>query len=164
MAFPFLLLAAQAAGIGANLYANRQQSRIERMGGAIDEQQMKLRMEQEGLVAQQETLYDLKALQETLASQRAIMGARGQNPSQGSAKTIEQASIRAQKEDERVRGLNKGFRKDYMDSLSRLRRIDRAGVKAQRGTQLLGTSLNMFSFNEMFGGATLQPVKKELNG
>jgi len=162
MAFPFILLAAQAAGIGANLYANRAQNRIESKGLALDEESVKLRMKQESLAAQQETLQDLTTLRETLASQRAIAGARGQNPGQGSIKALEQKSVRAQSTDERMRNLNKSFREKYAESLSRLKRIEHQGTKAQRGVQLLGQSINMFDFNSLYGGGEKSDmVKKE---
>ena len=67
MAFPYLLLATQAAGLGLNLYANRQASKIEGLGYDVDQGQLNTRMQQELLVASQQQLSDLGRLQETQA-------------------------------------------------------------------------------------------------
>jgi len=42
--FNSILLGAQAAGIGANIYSMRQQQRAEAAGAELDEGQMRLRM------------------------------------------------------------------------------------------------------------------------
>ena len=151
MAFPFLLLAAQAAGLAANVYANSQQNKIAGAGGRIDESMLQQRMEQETLAATQETLADLTNLRETLASQRAILGARGQAAGQGTAKSLEQKSIRAYGADAEAKRLNANFRKGYLESVNRLKKVEQSGLKAQRGTQLLGQSLNMVDFNSLYG-------------
>ena len=158
MAYPFLLLAAQAAGIATNIYAQSQQTKIGRQGLAIDQAQLGLRMEQETLAATQDTLTDLTTLQETLASQRAIFGARGQNPGQGTAKSIEQKSVNAYGADANARRINQTFKKSYMESLSRLKRVEQHGLEAQRGVQLLGQSLNMVDFNSLYGMGGMKPT------
>jgi hypothetical protein len=152
MAFPYLLLATQAAGIGLNLYANKQQNKIEGLGYKLEEGQLNLRMQQELLVASQQQLGDLTRLQENMATQRAVFAARGTNAGQGSARTIMEASGRAYREDERARKLNTDFRRNYIDSLKRLQRIEHAGLKSNRAAKQLQSGLNMFSFNEIFGG------------
>ena len=63
-----------------------------------------------------------------------------------------EASEKAYKEDERARRMNTDFRRNYIDSLKRLQRIERAGLKSNRASQLMQSGLNMFSFNEVFGG------------
>ncbi len=164
MAFPYLLLAAQAAGVGLNLYANRQQNKIEGLGYNIDEGQLNTRMQQELLVASQQQLSELGNLEETLATQRAMFAARGTNAGQGTARTIMEASSKAYQEDQRARNLNTDFRKNYIESLKRLQRIERAGLKSTRGAQLAQFGLNMFSFNEVFGGNKMpeKPISKNL--
>lgn len=152
MAFPYLLLAAQAAGVGLNLYANKQQSKIEGLGYQLEEGQLNVRMQQELLVASQQQLSDLNRLQENMATQRAVFAARGTNPGQGSARTIMEASSKAYQEDERARKLNTDFRKNYIESLKRIQRIEHAGLKSNRAAKQLQSGLNMFSFNEIFGG------------
>ena len=70
-----LLLGAQAAGIGLNLYAARNaagQSGIE-----VDRAQMQVRAEQEQLAFQEANIASLESFAETLSTQRAILAARG---------------------------------------------------------------------------------------
>lgn len=164
MAFPYLLLAAQAAGVGLNLYASRQQNKLEGLGYKIDAGNINMRMQQELLMASQQQLSDLGNLEETLASQRAVFAARGTQAGQGSARTIMEASKKAYAEDERARRLNTDFRRNYMDSLKRLQRIERAGLKSTRAAQMAVSGLNMFSFNEVFGGNKMpeKPTSKTL--
>lgn len=152
MAFPYLLLAAQAAGVASSIYGNEQQNRIGKYGARLDQQSMQLRMEQETLAATQETLQDLTNLRETLASQRAIFAARGQNPGQGTAKAIENKSISAFGAEQQARDINKTFRKSYLESMGRLKRVESEGLRAARGVQLLGQSLNMVDFGSLYGG------------
>lgn len=161
MAFPYLLLAAQAAGIGVNLYGSAQQNRIESAGYNINEDQLRLRMDQEQLAFQQESLQSLTMLKETLASQRAILGARGQNPGQGTAKAIEQNSVRKQSVDQQAREINARFKKSYLESMARFSRVEQQGSRAQRGTQLLGQSLNMVDFNTLFGNVLNKKGEKK---
>ena len=164
MAFPYLLLGAQAAGIGANLYMNRQASKIESLGYNLDRGEANIKMRQELLIASQQQLSDMRNLQENLATQRAIAGASGVNPGQGSARTIMEASSRAYKEDERIRALNTDFRKGYIESLGRLQRIEQAGLKSNRAAKLISSGLNMFSFNDVYSSGTFKQLSKTLNG
>lgn len=151
MNFSYLLLASQAAGLGASIYGISQQNRIEGAGYRLDEESMQLRMDQERLAATQDTLSSLKELRKNLASQRAILGARGQRAGVGSAKAFEQESTRAFGEEQKTKELNQSFRKTYLESLSRLKRIEQQGNRAQRGMQLLGQSLNMVDFSSLYG-------------
>jgi len=151
MTFPYLLLGAQAAGIATSIFANESQNRIGKAGLGVDRAQLALRMEQETLAATQETLFDLQNLRETLSTQAAIMGARGQRTGVGTAHAITQKSLNAYGQDENARRINKGFRESYLNSMSRLKRIESEGMKAQRGVQLIGQSLNMLDFSSLFG-------------
>ena len=142
-----MLLGAQAAGIGAGIYASGQQRRAEAAGAAIDEGALKLRMQQEQLAFTQANIADLNNLAETLSAQRAILGARGQASGSGSAAALANKTIAQYGEDKQSRQLNASFRKDYITSMIRLRRANLGSSRAAYGSSLIGQSMNMFSFN-----------------
>ena len=156
MALPYLLLAAQAAGIGMNLYAQRRAEKFTRIGEELEKQQLQLRMSEEQLAYTQKSLYGVEQLREVLASQRAIMAARGQAPGLGSAKALETRSVNVFNADERARQLSQTFRKNQLDSQMSLYNINRSTRKAQRKMNSVMQGLNMFSFNALgenpFGG------------
>lgn len=117
MAFPFMLLATQAAGIGMNLYARNKAKKYEemgmqysRMGAQLEANEMGLRMEQEVLASKEQSLISTENLREVLASQRAIFASRGTKAGQGSAHGVQEKSIRTYNADERARKLSLDFK------------------------------------------------------
>ena len=151
--FSNLLLAAQAAGIGVNLYANRQQLNYDKRGIELEESQQNLKMQQDTLAYQEQNLADLQTLNQTMASQRAIQGARGQMAGQGTTAAIENTSLRNYKSDERARKMSLSFREDYSKSIARLNRINYGSTKSELYTKTIGSAVNMFDFNKIFGGS-----------
>lgn len=173
MAFPFMLLAAQAAGIGANLYSQRRQARAENR--ALDQQaewmdvglgmqmgDLSLEMEQDTLASTEQSLFNMEQLRETMAAQRAIFGARGQMPGVGSANSVANKSINTFNSDESARETNKKINKFKLESKGRLLKINnitgKAGLsnqkamgKSKRQGERLSQGLNMFNFNQVFG-------------
>ncbi len=169
MTFPFMMMAAQAVGIGASMYsqnkANRRANRsdrttseFDRIGSEMDRMQMETRLQEEQLASSQESLVSLENLREVMATQRAIFGARNQNAGIGTAKAIETRSMNAFNSDEIAKNLSLTFRQNYIKSQMRLANIQGAGRQAQRLTakadrrsvrnsNLIGQGLNMFSFN-----------------
>lgn len=157
MAFPFLLLAAQAAGIATNLYAERSQQRFERTGERLTEAQIGLRMNQEQLANTEQTLYQTEQLRETLASQRAIFAARGQSVGSGSARAITEKSMRAFSQDQQARSISQGFRKHQLESNLRLMNIGTQARQSRRAGRRLLQTMQTFDFNSIFGAALTSP-------
>lgn len=161
MSFPFMLMAAQAAGLGVQLYAQKRASRYEKMAVDFEKQELGLRMEQEALQSTERSLFDTEQLRETLASQRAIFAARGGNPGQGSLARVPGASIRAHAADERARSISMGFRKSQIESQMKLLDINRRNNRRERNTSNLLQGLNQFNFNESFGGLFGKKYQKQ---
>lgn len=173
MAFPFMLLAAQAAGIGANLYSQRKQARSENraidqqaawmdLGLGMDLGDLSLQMEQDTLASTEQSLYNMGQLNEAMATQRAIFGARGQMPGVGSANSIATKSLNNFNADESARETNKKINKFKLESKGRLLKINNISNKAsltnqkylnkaKRQGDRLSQGLNMFNFNQVFG-------------
>jgi len=181
MAFPYLLLAMQGAGIAANLYSQDkqrraqnkaldQQSRFSDIGYEIADKELGFRMEQEQLASTERSIFDLENLREVMASNRALTSARGQMPGVGSAGSVSNRNINLYNQDQKARQLSEGFKKFQMESNSRLLRLNQTtkkasianykmNQKAERKASLLKFGLNMFDFNStvgnignMFGG------------
>ena len=147
MAFPFILLATQAAGIGMNLYAQSRAEKFTQMGEELDKMQLRQRMGEEQLASSQKSLYNLERLREVMATQRAIMGARGQMPGVGSAGALTQKSIGSFNKDEEARRLSQTFKQNQFESQMRLYGLNRANRQSKRGSKIMQQGLNMFSFN-----------------
>jgi hypothetical protein len=177
MAFNFLLLGAQAAGIGLNMYQRRREARyqnkaddLSNQGADIDIQNLGLQFEKEQLASTEEAVNNMDRLRDTLATQRAIFASRGQKAGQGSAQTIGQGQIRAQGYDERARQLSLGFRKYELESQKRLiglgktaRGINKTARRSERRTQNFMQGLNLLNFNSIIGNS-LNPDGGKLNG
>lgn len=163
MAFPMLLLAAQAAGYGINLYQRHQEENFANMGAEMDRQQLSLQIEKEALVNSEETLASTERLRETLATQRAIFAARGISAGAGSSLAIAQRSIRTAGADERARRLSMGFRKHQMESQQRLLGIGRAARRQKRQTEDFMGGLNLLNFTNALS-PTLTGGNSRLNG
>lgn len=146
-----LLLGAQAAGIGVNLYAARSEKRAVGAGIEAERAQLSLRMEQEQLAFQEANIASLEGLAEVLSTQRAIQAARGTSTNAGSAVAISEKSIRNQSADTQARKLNKVFREQQMKGLNSLLNIKQAGAEAKFGASLIETGLSAFNLNTSIG-------------
>ena len=149
MAFPFLLLGAQAAGIGFNIWQNKRQSRYEAMGAQIEQQEMQLQMQQEALASTQQSLANTEQLRDVLATQRAIFASRG--TSSRAAFTAGQTSLRAYNADEQARELSLTFRKHQTETAQRLKSLNLYAGKQKRKADLFGQSLSLLNFNGLGG-------------
>ena len=152
MSLPFILLAAQAAGFGGSLYAERQQSKFSKLQYGLNQAELGLRMDQERLQSTEAALQSTESLRETMAAQRAIFATKGQLSGQGSAQHLGQKSFRAYSADERARALSQGFREHSLKNKSRLMKVKMLGQNVQRRNKQLFQGLDMMSFNNSFGG------------
>lgn len=144
----FILMGAQAAGAIMSY-------KMEKYAGAIEKQQIGLRLQQETLASNQESLQDLRRLEETLASQRAIMAARGVSSAAGSAQRIQSSSVRAYQRDEEARNLSMGFLKTQRKIQQGMVNVGVYGAKAKIGTKIMGSmmgTMGMTSPGGMFSG------------
>lgn len=146
-----ILLGAQAAGMGANLYAAYNQKKSAKYAIETERGELGLRRSQEELSFAESNLESLRELQEVLASQRAIMGARGQMPGVGSSLAAANKAIAAQGSDERARKLTKDFRNAQLDSMNRLLNIKKSGIRAGFGASLIEGGLNAINLNTTIG-------------
>ena len=157
MSFNFLLLGAQAAGIGLNMYQRRKEQRYQNMGADIEIQDLGLQLQKEQLASSEEAVANMERLRDTLATQRAIYAARGQKVGQGSPVSLMQGQIRAQSYDERARQLSMGFRKYELESKQRLIGLNKTARKSERRTKDFMQGLNLLNFNSIIGGALNTP-------
>lgn len=156
-----MLLGAQAAGIGADLYSAYSKKKIADAGLELEKGDINIRKGQEELSYAEANLASLQELQEVMATQRAIMGARGQNPGVGSSLASANKSERAHGADQRARELSKTFRQSQLDGMSRLLNIKKAGNRAAFGGSLIESSLNSLSLNKTIG-EFIQDNKKSI--
>ncbi len=147
MAFQFLLFAAQAAGVGLDMYQRRKQEQFANMGADIESKELGLQMEREALASSEEALANTERLREVMATQRAIYGARGQQAAQGTSAAIGQRNIRVFNADERARQLSMGYRKHQLESQQRLLGINKAARREERQTKDFMGALNLLNFN-----------------
>jgi hypothetical protein len=147
---PSLLIATQSAGYAINIWQSNQAAKMIKMGANLDRQQLDLRMQQETLASTETAIANTEQLRSTLASQATLFAARGQAGGQGSARSIQQSSIRAYGNDERARQLNLYFKKAQIQAQKSLVSIEAAGKRSNIAGGLLASSLNTLSFNSLF--------------
>ena len=146
--FQAILLGAQAAGISASIYSEIQGNRIRGRGAELEQRELGLRMQQEELAFTQANIENLQNLRETLATQNAILGARGQASGQGSALAVQNKSIANFNADTEAMRLNKTFRQSQYKALEKLQGIKLASSRQESSNRILGQGLNMFSISE----------------
>jgi len=167
MTIQWLLMGAQAAGMLLDASSQRKANRWSDRGRQLDEAEINLRMNQERLQFEQESLSSLENLREVMASQRAMFAAQGRMPGVGSTRSIEERSKTQFTNEERARGLSQGFREHYLKSQVALSQIGASGKKAQQGMDLFSKSLNMFnpgSFQGFLGDGKKSQFKSPLEG
>jgi hypothetical protein len=145
----FLLLGAQAAGLGINMWAERRAEKFTRIGEELDKAQIQTRMQEEKLAFTQKSLYDLNRLREIQAMQRAVFGARGQAPGVGSAGALQTRSENLFNADVKARKLSQTIRQNQLQSQIYGMNIAKVGRNFQRRNKRLTQAVNMFSFNAL---------------
>lgn len=145
MSLAYLLIGAQAAGYGASVYAKKQSERYVRQAEELDAQQRRLQFEQESLSSLETADVNLMRLRETLATNRAVAGARGV---QGSNAQLQQ-NLRLYNADERARQLSLSFRKAQMDTVNRLYSLKSAGRNVQRRQDRFTKGINLLNFTPL---------------
>lgn len=105
MPFAFLL-AMQAAGMVMDYYGNKQQIAMGRMGQRVEQAGIESNIAMTRLQSEEAGLNAMRNLRQTLASQAAVMAARGTSSGAGSALAIRGESVGEFNADERSRKIN----------------------------------------------------------
>lgn len=149
MSLAYILLAAQASGYAASLYANKRAERYTRVGEQLDRQERELSMQQEALASNEQSLYSSERLREVMSSQRALAAARGVQSGQGSNLALSEQAQRLHGADERARQLSMSFRKHQLDSYNRLYSLNSAGRNVKRRADRFVQGMNLLSYNPL---------------
>jgi hypothetical protein len=170
MSTSILLLAAQIAGLSQAYSAKRKSSKeigrnleqanyFTRIGGELERQELDLKLEEAEIGYYEQALYNADQIRETLASQAAIFGARGQRIGAGSAKAITDSSIGAYGQDTKMLELSRKFTKNNILNRKSLSSINQAAShlgleqstknkKQQLTDQFDQMLINQFSSNQ----------------
>jgi len=148
----FLLMGAQAAGAITDIIGKSQAYKTEKLAIGIEQEQIKARMDQERLVFQEQSLADLRNLEQTLASQRAFAAARGVNPGQGSALMQMQRSITEFRNDEIARNLSQMFLTQQRSTQLRAKDLERKSARDKFRIGLFKTAFENISTMGSSGG------------
>lgn len=176
MSLPLLILGAQAAGIAFDAYGRHKQHQAnkkdyraaeraynENIGNlfqmaAIEVKQLDIQMQEDQLVSTEESLMASQGLREILATQRAVIAARGQAAGAGTARVLSQPTVQKFNMDEFARSVNKSFRVYQSKSLQNLTMLNaqnrqsdmkfelegmKRGVKNQRNQLIAGFGANL---------------------
>ena len=166
MSFNFLLMGAQAAGIGIDMYAKHKQERAARRGAEIDKKEIDLQMQQEQLASTEQSVLNVERLREALASQRAIFAARGQASGQGTPVSLTQNQLSTFNQDEQARQLSLSFRKYQGDAQKRLLNIGLSAQKVANKLDTVSKAFNLADFNQFStgGGSKINKPSSRVNG
>lgn len=134
----------QAAGaIGDILGTSAQQGTL-RKGAEVQRANIESSIAEQQLAASLAAVDSMKALRQVLASQRAMFGARGQNPGAGSAAIAGATAVVEAGVDERIRRMNLLSREHNLRAQSSL-----VGLHALAGETQLGQALSNRLFQQI---------------
>jgi len=153
----YVLLAAQAAGTVISLFGQREQYKIGKRASQLEDAQMSLRLQQEEIASMEQSIFNINQLGETLATQRALMAARGGIAGVGSNLAAEQKSVSAFNADERARQLSLNFRSEAITAQKAMNKLTLAGKRSELGANAFEQIFNMVPFAEI--GTALQTPK-----
>ncbi len=154
MSYQYLLMGAQAAGFGINLWGTSQANRMIGMGANLDRQALDLRMQQNTLASTEQAIANQEQLREAIGLQAVMFAARGQRGGVGSAAAIQNKSLIDFGKEERSRQMNLMFAQSNIKAQKATIGMQAAGQKAQGWGGLLNTSLNSLNFNSLLNQPT----------
>jgi hypothetical protein len=144
----FILMGAQAAGMIGSVMGESSRVKLAKIGQELDEQQANLRLQQDRIAANEQGLMQLEQLREVLASQRALVAARGGMPGMGSALALEQKSIANFQKDEQARERSLLFASQQQQARTALGRIGVVATQAQAGANMFKGAFSLIPFTE----------------
>ncbi len=145
----YALMGAQAAGLVGDIWSSGIASRIAGKAQSLEEAQLDLRLKQERIASNEQSLANLEQLAETLATQRALMSVRGGLPGVGSSLTLEAKSVARFNKDEQARQLSLEFAGEQLKARKSVGRIALAGQRAAAGASQFNKAFQMIPFSEM---------------
>lgn len=151
LSFNYFLLGGQAIGLGLQQVGANKASSLARRGTRLEQGQVDLRMQQERLLATQQTVEATENLRAIMASQRAIQSARGQMPGVGSAGAVEQGNLRAYMQDERKRALQSNYTQQQLSAQKQLLGLNNATAQSSIYGDLANKSFENIPFNSLIG-------------
>lgn len=158
---PFLLLAAQAAGMIIDYQSTQNQIAMGRIGTQLEKAAIGANLQATRLQAADQSLQAMMNLRQTLGSQAAVLAARGTRGNAGSALMIGQESVSRYNADERARRMNLLAREAELRASNVLSGMHQLTSETQLGQALTKRFINMIptnpsAYSQMFsgGGAT----------
>lgn len=144
----YALMGAQAAGLVGDIWASSASGRVGKLGQQLEEQQLDLRLKQERIASQEQSLAGLEQLQEVLATQRAFAAVRGGLPGIGSNLAVEQKSITNFNRDEQARALNLEFGEQQRRAQMAAGRLSVLGKRAQSGAATFSKAFDILPLGQ----------------
>lgn len=144
----YALMGAQAAGLVGDIWASASSQSMAKRGQQLEEQQLDLRLKQERIASNEQSLANLEQLQEVLATQRAFAAVRGAMPGIGSNLAVEQKSISNFNKDEQARLLNLEFGAQQRKAQMAVGRLSAFGKQAESGAKTFNQAFNMIPTGE----------------
>ena len=148
---PFLL-SVQIFGYATNLYTQGQSNKMSGYQVDLDKRALDLQMQQNQLAATESSIASTQRLQDTLASQRALLAHRGQDPGQGTALSAQSKSISLQQSEESARKLALNYQQYQAQSKQRLLQADFYQKKAEKNIKNIESWFSNTSFNAFLAG------------
>ncbi len=143
MPFAFLL-AMQASGMVVDYLGTRQQADFMRMGAQLQQAGIESQMEMTRLSSEDASLQAMKQLRQSMGAQLAIFGARGTNPSAGSAFSLLTQNIGNFNADERTRRMNLLGRLNELKANKTISMLDQSSQTSKLWQSFAQRSFNRF--------------------
>lgn len=152
MSLEMMILGAQGAGMLLSMYGDSQSRKMLRLGADLEQRELGLRMEQEQLASTEQAVQNSEQLRQVMASNRAIMGARGQMPGVGTAQSLMQNDMRAFDADETARKISLSYRQAEIKSRMALTKMNLYSDLGKIGAKQAERGINMLSTNALLLG------------
>ena len=149
MSLEIFLLSLQAAGAISDVIGTQQQVNTVRRGAQVEKELIETRIAEEQLGASLAAVDSMKALRQTLASQRAMFAANGTNPGAGSAFIAQATSINEAGSDERIRRINLLSKEATLRAGGALTAMHAIAGETQLGQQLSKRLFEQIPFSEL---------------
>ncbi len=140
----------QASNIGFEMTNSVYE--LEQKGAQLDQDEVRLRMQQDTLSETEQSLYDTERLGEVMATQRAILSARGTREGAGSAGAASAKTLNTFNADQRAQNLSSQFRKLQTENQLSLMKIRTFGQKVEQASNRINQFGNTLQrTNNQFG-------------
>jgi len=164
MSLEFLLLAAQIGGTVLEQRGKRRAFKEYKKGTELEIAQIDLRLKQEQLASEEQSLLSVEKVREVLASQQALFAAQKRVPGVGSTAAITSRTIRDFNRDESSRALSLGFRQQYLNAQKAAKRMSIDNAKKDYKSDMFSSIFNKIPFGTLFGGGGSSGSQSPLAG